>query len=101
MYYEYKLNKKGWQYAALMYSFPSLEPVHCSMSDSNCCFLICIQVTQEIGKVVWYSYIFKNFPQYFVNHTVKDFSVVNEAEVGVFLEFPCFLYNPVNVGNLT
>ena len=58
------------------------------MSDSNCCFLTCIQVTQEIGKVVWYSYLFKNFPQFFVIHTVKGFSVVNEAEVGVFSGIP-------------
>ena len=70
------------------YSFPNLKPVRCSMSDSNCCFLTCIQVTQEIGKVVWYSYLFKNFPQFFVIHTVKGFSVVNEAEVGVFSGIP-------------
>ena len=47
--------------AALMYSFPNLEPVRCSMSGSNCCFLICIQVSQEAGKVVWYSHLLKNF----------------------------------------
>ena len=39
-----------------------IQPVHCSMSGSNCCFLTCIQVSQEIGKVVWYSYLFKNCP---------------------------------------
>ena len=60
------------------------------MSSSNCCFLTCIQVSQEEGKVVWYSHLFKNFPQFVVIHTVKGFRVVNEAEVDVFLEFPCF-----------
>ena len=50
--------------------------------------------------MVWYSYLFKNFPQFVVIHTVKVFSVVNEAEVDVFLEFPCFLYDPTNIGNL-
>ena len=50
--------------------------------------------------MVWYSPIFKNFPKCVVIHTVKGFSVVNEAEVDVFLEFPCFIYNVMNVGNL-
>ena len=45
-----------------MYSFPYLEPV-CSMSSSNCCFLTCIQNSQEAGQVVWYSHLFKNFPR--------------------------------------
>ena len=44
----------GWQYTALTHSFPNFDPVHCSMSGSNCCFLTCIQVSQEAGKVVWY-----------------------------------------------
>ena len=48
--------------------------------------------------MVWYSHLFKSFPQFVMIHTVKDFSVVNETDV--FLEFPCFLYDPVNVGNL-
>ena len=50
--------------------------------------------------MVWYSHLFKNFPQFIVICTVKGFSVLNEAEVDVFLEFPCFLYDPTNVGNL-
>ena len=50
--------------------------------------------------MVWYSHLLKNFPQFVVIHTVKDFSVVNKAEVYVFLEFPCFLYDPTNIGNL-
>ena len=74
-----------------MYSLPYLEPVHCSMSDSNCCFLTCIHISQEAGKMVWYSHLFKNFPQFVVIHTVKDFAVVNKAEVDVFLELSCFL----------
>ena len=70
-----------------MYSFPSFEPIHCSMSDSNCCFLTCIQISQEAGKVVWYSHLFENFPQFVVIYTVKGFTIVNEAEVDIFLEF--------------
>ena len=69
------------------------------MSGSNCGFLICIQVSQEAGKVV-YSHLLKNFPHFVVIHTVKGFSVVNEAEVDVFLEFPYFFYDPMDVGNL-
>ena len=52
------------------------------------------------SKVVWYSHLFKNFPQFVVIHIVKGFNVVNEAEVDVFLEFSCFIYDPVDVGNL-
>ena len=59
-----------------------------------------LQASQEAGKAVWYSHLFKNFPQFVVIHTVKDFSLVDEAEVDVFLEFPCFLYDPMVVGNL-
>ena len=51
--------------------------------------------------MVWYSQLLKRFPQFVVIHTVKGFSVVNEAEVDVFLEFPCFFHDPVDVGNLT
>ena len=50
--------------------------------------------------MVWYSYLFKNFPQFVVIHTVKGFSIVNEAEVDVFLEFSCFFYDSADVGNL-
>ena len=83
-----------------MYSFPNLEPVCCSMSGSNCCFLTCIQISQEAGKVVWYSHLFKDFPQFVVIHTVKGFSVVNEGEIGVFLKVSCFSYDLMDVGNL-
>ena len=49
--------------------------------------------------MVWYSHLLKNFPQFVVIHTGKGFSVVNEAEVDVFLEFCCFFYDPTDVGN--
>ena len=75
-----------------MYSFPNMEPVHCSVSSSNCYFLTCIQISQEAGKVVWYSHLFKNFPQFVVMHIVKGFGIVNKAEADVFLELPSFFY---------
>ena len=56
------------------------------MSSSNCCFLTCIQVSQEAGQVVWYYHLFQNFPQFIVTHTIKGFGIVNKAEVDVFLE---------------
>ena len=84
-----------------MYSFCNFEPVHSSMSDSNCCFLTCIQVSQEAGKVVWYCiHLLKNCPHYVVIHTVKGFNIVNEAEVDVFMEFLCFFCDPRDAGNL-
>ena len=70
------------------------------MSSYNYCFFTHTQVSQETGKVVWYFHLFKNILQFIVTHTVKGFSIVNEAEVDVFLESPCFLYDPMNVGNL-
>ena len=78
-------------------SFSYLEPVCCSMSSSNCCFLTCIQVSQEAGQVVWYSHIMKNFPQFIVIHTVKGYGIVNKAEIDVFLELSCFFYDPADV----
>ena len=70
------------------------------MSSSNCCFLTCIQISQEAGQVVWYSYFFKNFLQFVVIHTVKGFVIVNKAEVDIFLELSCFFNDPTDVGNL-
>ena len=70
------------------------------MSGSNCCFFTHMQVSQETGTAIWYSHLLMNFPQFVVIHTVKDFSVVNEAEVEVFLEFSCFFYDLMDVGNL-
>ena len=55
------------------------------MFGSNCYFLTCIKISQETGKVVWYSHLFKSFPQFIVIHTVKGFGIVNEAEVDIFL----------------
>ena len=81
-----------------MYSFLNLEPVCCSMSSSNCCFLTCIQVSQGAGEVVWYSHLLKNFPQFVVIHTAKDFGIVNKADV--LLELSCFYDDPADVGNL-
>ena len=54
------------------------------MSSSNCCFLTCIQVSQEAGQVVYYSHLFQNFPQFIVIHTVKVFGIVNKAEIDIF-----------------
>ena len=56
------------------------------MSSSNCCFLTCIQVSEEAGQVVWYSHLFLNFPQFIVIHTVEGFDIVNKAE-------RCFFWN--------
>ena len=50
--------------------------------------------------MVYYSSPCKSFPQFIVTHTVKCFSVVNKAEVDVFLELPCFFDDPADVGNL-
>ena len=49
--------------------------------------------------MVWYSHLLKNFPQFVVNHTVKDFDIINEVEIDVFLEFYCFFDDPMDVGN--
>ena len=108
MYSAYKLNKKSDNIQpfprSTTYSFPNLEPVDMeqwySMFGFNCCFLTCIQVSQEAGEVVWYSHLFKNFPQFVVMHTVTGFGRVNKAEVDVFLELSCFFHDPADVGNL-
>ena len=70
------------------------------MSSSNWCFLTCIQVSQETDQVVWYSHLFRNFPQLIVSHTVEGFGVVNKAELDVFLELSCFFSDPADAGNL-
>ena len=69
------------------------------MSGSNCSFLICIQISQEAGQVVWYSHLFQNFPQFIVIYIVKGFGIVNK-EVDVFLELYCFFDDPADVDNL-
>ena len=83
-----------------MYSFSYLEPVCFSMCSSNCCFLTCIQISQEARQVVWCSYLLKNFPKFVVILTIKGFGVVNKAEVDVFLALSCFFDDPTDVGNL-
>ena len=75
-----------------MYSFPNFELVCCSMSDSRCYFLTWIQVSDEAGKVVWYSHLFKNFPQFAVIHTVKGFTVVSETE---YFFWNCFSFSVI------
>ena len=79
-----------------MYSFPNFEAVCFSMFSSNCCFLTCIQISQEAGQVVWYSHLLKNVPQFVVIH--KSFGIVNEVEV--FLGLSCFFCDPTDIGNL-
>jgi len=81
-----------------MYSLSYLDPVCCSMSASNCCFLTCIQISQEAGQVVWYSHLFVS--QFVVIHTVKGFGIVNKTEVDIFLELSCFLDYLMDVGSL-
>ena len=66
----------------------------------NLALTVAQKVSQKTGKVVWYSHLFKYFSQLVVIHKVKGFSIVNEAEIDVFLELPCFLHDPLNVGNL-
>ena len=66
------------------------------MFSSNCCFLTCIQVSQETRQAVWYSHLLKNFPQFVVIHTVRGFGVVNKAEVDVFLELSRFFDVPAD-----
>ena len=87
-----------------LYSLLYCETVSCPMFGSKCSFLTHIQVSQKTGKGVWHSCISKNFPQFVVTHRVKDYSIVNEAEIDdfffFFLESPCFLYDPMNVDNL-
>ena len=70
------------------------------MSGSNYWFLTWKQGLQELGKVVWYSHLFNDFPQLVEIPTVKCFSVVNEADVDSFLDFSCFFYEPLDDGIL-
>ena len=70
------------------------------MSSSNCCFLTCIQISQEAGQVVWYSLLFQNFPQFVVIHTVIGFGIVNKAEGYVSLKLFCFFDDLTDVGSV-
>ena len=94
----YKLNKQD----------DNKQPCHTPFSIQNqsiflhkvlTCFLTCIQVSQESGKVVWYSHLLKNFPHFVLIHTVKAFGVISKAEVDVFLEFSCFFCDSMDGGN--
>ena len=70
------------------------------MSRSNCCFLTCIQVSQEAGHVVWYSHLLQKFAWFIVIHTVNGFGIVNNAKIGVCLELSCFFDDPLDGGSL-
>ena len=69
------------------------------MSTSSCCFLTCIQVSQEADQVVWHSHLLQNFPQFIVIHTVEGFGIVNKSERDVFLELLLF-GDLADIGNL-
>ena len=76
-----------------------IPTVLCVCSSLGCEFLLveknqlcCMQLSQEAGQVVWYSRLFKTFPQFLVIHTVKGFGIVNKAEIDAFLELSCFFH---------
>ena len=71
------------------------------MSSSNCCFLACTQISQDVGKVIWYSQFFKIFSEFVVIHTLKGFGIVNKAKVDIFLELSCSFNDLADVSNLT
>ena len=99
MYSAYKLNKQGDSIQPCHTPFPVLDQVVIPCPSANCCFLTYIQICQETSKVDWYSYLFKNFPQFVVIHTVKGFSVVNKIDFFFWISL-CFLFVPTNVGSL-
>ena len=74
----------------LSHFFPSFKSFSCFVSVSKYCFLSYIQTFQETGKVIWYSHFLKNFPQFVVVHTVKDFIIVSEADGNVFWDSLAF-----------
>ena len=81
-----------------MQPFPNFELVHCFMSSSNCCFLTCIQISQEAGQVVWYFHVLKIFPWFVCDpHSQRLWC---KAGVGVLLEPSCFFNDSVDVGSL-
>ena len=84
---------------SLLDSFPNLEPNCCSMSGPKCCFLTHIQISQETDKVVWYSQLFQNIPQFVVIHTKALMSSIKQKWM-FFLKLSCFFYDPTDVGNL-
>ena len=82
-----------------MCSFPNFEPVHCSMSDSKCCFVTCKQISQETGQVVWYSQLLKNFPQFVVIYTLNMPANLENSAVATGLEKVSFHSNPKECSN--
>ena len=89
----YKLNKQGdnKQPCHIPFSIFNQSVVPYRKQQLETCM---VQVSPETGKTVWYSHLFKSFT------VCYGFSIVNETELDIFLEFPCFLYDPANVGNL-
>ena len=98
MHSAYKSNKKGNNKQPWRTPFPFWNQSVFPCLVLNYCFLTCIQVSQEASKVVLYSHHFKSFPQFLIIHTVKDFSIINEADA--FLELSCFFCDPTDFGNL-
>ena len=98
MYSAHKLNKQGDNIQHWHTPFPIW--ICCSMSSSNC--VVFWPEYRFLRKPIsWsYSHPFKNFPQFVVSHSVKGFSIFNEAEVDVLLEFSFFFYDPADIGNL-
>ena len=94
MYSAYKLNKQD----------NNIQPWCTLFPIWNQSIVPCLDLTvaswQEAGKMVWYSHLFKNFPEFVVIHSIKVFGVINKAEVDVYLELSWFFCDPVDVGNL-
>ena len=83
-----------------MYSFSYLEPVCCSTSSSNCCFLTCIQISQRQVRWSGIPISLRIFHSLLPSTQSKDFGIVNKAKIDVFLELSCFFHDPADVGNL-
>ena len=79
MYSACKINKQGDNIQPWHIPFPIWNQPVVPMSSSNCCFLTCVQISQDADQVVWYSHFLKNFPQFIVIHTVKGVGIVNKA----------------------
>ena len=100
MYSAYKLNKQGDNIQPWCTPFPIWNQSVVPCPVLTCCFLTCIQISQEADQVVWYSHLLKNFPPFVLIHTVKGFGIVNKAEGDAFLELSRFFDDPADVSNL-